>query len=121
LITQWFASSCQKWRYGNVTQVGAVLTLIHQIPANLNLSKLCADSVGPENSRSYLVRSVVLHSGQTIMSGHYVCHVLDHKSGSWLRYNDQSSSKLTQAQALFDRFPAENCYMLCLEREGIDN
>ena len=90
-----------------------------QIPAKLNLSPLCTDTVGPENTRGYFVRSVVLHSGQTIVSGHYVCHVLDHKSGSWLCYNDQAASKLTQAQAVFDRFPAENCYMLCLEREEV--
>lgn len=67
----------------------------------------------------YQLRAVVVHYGQTIRSGHYIC--FGRKNEDWFKYNDSSVEPCTKADAFEGERARSNAYMLFYAREEAED
>ncbi|CAF5039502.1 unnamed protein product, partial [Rotaria sp. Silwood1] len=78
------------------------------------LSKDCLNTISDKETIYYLF-AVVIHSGNNMTNGHYICYVKDEFTNNWYEANDKL---FTKVDFKFDK--AESVYLLCYERSDLN-
>jgi ubiquitin C-terminal hydrolase len=87
-----------------------------QVPEYLDVTPVMQQQQEGAAAQGYLyqLRAVVVHRGETIRGGHYICFA--RKDEQWLRYNDAVVDKCTSREA-FEGYEAQrDAYMLFYSR-----
>lgn len=67
-----------------------------------NGAAAACESPAGAGSCVYELQAVVLHSGPSAISGHYISHVRDEESGRWWRFDDEEVSSLAEDEFFGD-------------------
>ncbi len=87
-----------------------------EVPEYLDLTPVM--QAGKAEGYLYQLRAVVVHRGETIRGGHYICFA--RKDEQWFRYNDAVVDKCTSREA-FESYEAQrDAYMLFYARADND-
>ncbi|CAF4823970.1 unnamed protein product [Rotaria sp. Silwood1] len=78
------------------------------------LSKDCLNTISDKETIYHLF-AVVIHSGNNMTNGHYICYVKDEFTNNWYEANDKL---FTKVDFKFDK--AESVYLLCYERSDLN-
>lgn len=89
------------------TQTGKVAKNLRRKHVDMNVT--LPTGIG---NREYKLVSVIVHSGATIRSGHYVAY--SYIDGSWIRYDDRTITRL-KAEPIFT---SEDIYLTFYEKTG---
>lgn len=85
------------------------------LPETLDLSSVTRKEA--PGSRVYKLRAIVLHLGETIHGGHFICHARG-DDNRWRKFNDSLVSNLSPGDAYQTSTAQQNAYIICYEREA---
>lgn len=83
------------------------------LPLTLDLQQYVSGATAV--SARYTLKSLVVHIGTTIRSGHYICFSQGSQDGRWRRYNDSRVDFVDESTALEN---TKNAYILCYEQDS---